>query len=127
MAEKRQEPLSRSSILSIVDLRLAEVQQRLADRKITLQVSDAAKEHLASIGYSSVYGARPLNRAIQNELLNPMAVLLLGNRILEGEVAKVGFDGPSNRLVIEPNHDAPADGTDMVLDDDIDIEELEMD
>jgi ATP-dependent Clp protease ATP-binding subunit ClpB len=92
--------------MKIVDVRLKEVQERLAQRKMTLDIDDAAKSYLGSVGYSPNYGARPLNRAIQSELLNPLSVLILEDRIRDGETVKVGFDGPHNRLVIVPNHDA---------------------
>ena len=115
-------------MLKIVDIRLKEVQDRLADRKMTLQLDDAAKNYLMSIGYSPAYGARPLNRAIQNELLNPLSVLILADRVREGEIIKVRFDGPHNRLQIVPNHEASADSMDVDYDadaDDIEIEEMD--
>jgi ATP-dependent Clp protease ATP-binding subunit ClpA len=109
-----------------VDIRLKEVEERLADKKITLQVNEAAKGYLASVGYSPTYGARPLNRAIQSELLNPMSVLLLSDRIQDGEVVCVEFDGPHNRLQIIPNHEGQ-DGMDIddYDNDDIEIEEMD--
>ncbi|KIY52722.1 hypothetical protein FISHEDRAFT_34541 [Fistulina hepatica ATCC 64428] len=118
--------LSRKHILKIVDLRLKEIEERLADRKITLNIEPAAKQYLMSVGYSPQYGARPLNRAIQNELLNPLSVMLLSDRVRDGEVVRVGFDGPHNRIIIIPNHegqdvDMDVDG----LDDDIEIEEMD--
>jgi ATP-dependent Clp protease ATP-binding subunit ClpA len=86
--------------MRIVDLRLKEVQVRLSDRKMTLQMDGEAKDYLAARGYSPVYGARPLNRTIQTELLNPLSVMLLSERVRDGEVVRVGFDGPRNRLQI---------------------------
>lgn len=93
---------------SIVDIRLKEIQQRLAAKKITLELDLPAKQYLASIGYSPVYGARPLNRAMSTELLNPLSLMILQERIRDGEVCRVTFDGPQNRLVIRPNHDPAA-------------------
>lgn len=81
-----------------------------------------------SVGYSTNYGARPLNRAIQSELLNPLSVMLLSDRIRDGETVYVQFDGPHNRLHILPNHkgNTDMDGMDIdVDDDDIDIEEVD--
>jgi len=98
--------LSIDNVASIVDIRLREVQQRLSTKKITLHLDKEAKQYLASIGYSPIYGARPLNRAIQHELLNPLSMLLLEERIRDGEKCLVTFDGPHNRLVIHPNHKA---------------------
>ena len=115
--------------MRIIDLRLAEVQQRLADRKMSLAIDDEAKNYLVSIGYSTTYGARPLNRAIQTELLNPLSVMLLADRVRDGEVVRVGFDGPRNRLLIHPNHEGnDADAMDLDYDDDdgdIEIEEMD--
>lgn len=113
---------------SIIDIRLKEVEDRLSDRKITLDLDDSAKNFLLSSGYSPQYGARPLNRAIQSELLNPLSVYLLSGRILPNETAKVRFDGPRNRLYIVPNH-APTSGDGMDVDedfdDDIEVEEMD--
>ena len=97
---------------------------------MTLKVSPEAKEYLASIGYSPIYGARPLNRAIQTELLNPLSVLILENAVRDGESIDVQFDGPRNRLFIKPNHhsERPVNGMDVDwddADDDIEIEEMD--
>ncbi|KAF8622472.1 hypothetical protein AX15_006988 [Amanita polypyramis BW_CC] len=122
--------LSGKDILKIVDLRLKEVQDRLRDRQITHDVDEEAKNYLVSIGYSPQYGARPLNRAIQSELLNPLSIMLLSGQILDGEVARVRFDGPHNRLCIIPNHESisgqewmDVDAEDMA--DQIEIEEMD--
>ncbi|KAJ7932404.1 P-loop containing nucleoside triphosphate hydrolase protein [Mycena leptocephala] len=118
--------LSRKNVLKIVDIRLKEVEERLADRKITLDVDAAAKAYLVSVGWSPQYGARPLNRAIQTELLHPLSRMLLSDRVRESEVVRVHFDGPSNRLVIVPNHDGDAMDVDYEDDDDdIEIEEMD--
>ncbi|EIN13756.1 hypothetical protein PUNSTDRAFT_58027 [Punctularia strigosozonata HHB-11173 SS5] len=120
--------LSRRNVMKIIDIRLKEVQERLATRKITLVLDDEAKNYLVSMGYSPTYGARPLNRAIQQELLNPLSVLILSDRIRDGEVVNVRFDGPHNRLRIVPNHEAAAGMDEMDVDDwDDDIEVEEMD
>lgn len=119
--------LSRKNIYKIVDIRLREVQQRLAERKMALNLTDEAKEYLASIGYSPVYGARPLNRAIQQELLNPLSILILENAVRDGEIIDVKFDGPHNRLFIAPNHEREMQDTGMDVDWDNDIEIEEMD
>ena len=94
-----------------------------------IELSDEAKQYLVSSGYSPAYGARPLNRAIQTELLNPLSVMLLSEQILPGETIQVKFDGPHNRLVIIPNHEGsgsdPMDVDWNDVDDDIDIEEMD--
>ncbi|KAI0052894.1 hypothetical protein FA95DRAFT_1601578 [Auriscalpium vulgare] len=120
--------LSRNNIVKIIDIRLKEVQERLVDRKITLDIDDEAKNYLVSSGYSPVYGARPLNRAIQTELLNPLSVMLLADRVRDGEVVHIGFDGPRNRLAIQANHEGQdVEDMDVDYDDDDDIEIEEMD
>jgi ATP-dependent Clp protease ATP-binding subunit ClpA len=112
----------------IVDLRLKEVEDRLSDRKITLQIDAEAKNYLAARGYSPVYGARPLNRAIQTELLNPLSVMLLADRVRDGEVVRVGFDGPHNRLRIFANHEGiDVEGMDVDNSDEDNLEIEEMD
>jgi len=79
-----------------------------------------------SMGYSTAYGARPLNRAIQSELLNLLSVMLLSDRIQEGEMIRVRFDGPRNRLNVLPNHEGKAvDAMDVDFDDGIEIEEMD--
>jgi ATP-dependent Clp protease ATP-binding subunit ClpA len=119
--------LSRKNIMHIVDLRLKEVEDRLLDRKITLQIDEEAKNYLAARGYSPVYGARPLNRAIQTDLLNPLSVMLLADRVRDGEVVRVGFDGPCNRLHIYANHEGTEiDGMDVDYgDEELHIEEMD--
>ncbi|KAI0814981.1 P-loop containing nucleoside triphosphate hydrolase protein [Irpex lacteus] len=121
--------LSRRNVLKIVDLRLAEVQERLEDRKMKVVLDEEAKQYLVSIGYSPQYGARPLNRAIQTELLNPLSVMILSEQVLPGETIQVRFDGPHNRLAILPNHEGnqsemmDVDWNDV--EDEIDIEEMD--
>ncbi|KAI0348072.1 hypothetical protein BDW22DRAFT_1365491 [Trametopsis cervina] len=120
--------LSRRNVLKIVDLRLAEVQERLEDRKMKIVLDDEAKQYLVSMGYSPQYGARPLNRAIQTELLNPLSVMILSEQVLPGEAIRVCFDGPHNRLVIIPNHEGSQNDMDVDwndVEDDIDIEEMD--
>lgn len=73
--------LSRDIMTSIVDIQLRGLQKMLADRHMVLELDDAAKKHLADVGYDPSYGARPLKRVIQKELQNPLA-----NAIIEGKV-----------------------------------------
>lgn len=121
--------MSRKNIAKIVDIRLKEVQERLADKKMTIDLDKDAKNYLASIGYSPIYGARPLNRAVQTELLHPLSIMILEGAVQDGEAVKVRFDGPHNRLYIVPNHKVtrPADGMDVDDYDDEDVEIEEMD
>ncbi len=68
-------------IKKIVEIQLEQLSARLADRRISLELTDAAKTQIATAGYDPVYGARPLKRAIQREVLNPLA-----KRVLDGSV-----------------------------------------
>jgi ATP-dependent Clp protease ATP-binding subunit ClpB len=72
--------LSLDHIKMIVDIQLGKLRDLLADRKMNLELTDAAREAIAREGFDPVYGARPLKRALQREVQNPLAV-----RILEGE------------------------------------------
>ena len=111
-----------------MDIRLKEVQDRLVERKMTLQIDEDAKDFLCASGYSPIYGARPLNRAIQSDLLNPLSVMILSDRVRDGETVRVTFDGPHNRLAIIPNHAGSNMDVDMDDDlyvDDIDVEEMD--
>ncbi|KAJ7597031.1 P-loop containing nucleoside triphosphate hydrolase protein [Mycena floridula] len=118
--------LSSKHVLKIVDIRLQEIQARLADRKITLDVDEASKSHLASVAYSPTYGARPLDRELRKSLLNPLAVMILGERVRDGEVVRIRFDAPHNRLHIIPNHSAEGpESMDVDSEDDIEIEEMD--
>jgi ATP-dependent Clp protease ATP-binding subunit ClpA len=123
--------LSRADIVKIVDVRLAEIQRRLDDngRKIRLVLDDHAKEWLAQAGYSPSYGARPMSRLIQTEILNPLSKLLLQARVRDGESVHVTADFKKNRLVVVPNHavdvSLPDDSEDEEDGMDIEIEEMD--
>ncbi|CEP23193.1 clpB [Cyberlindnera jadinii] len=93
--------LSKDVLRSIVDIRLEEVQERLVDKRITLNLTDAAKDWLTENGYDSLYGARPLNRLIQKRLLNPMAIYMLKGQIRNNETVTV--DVKDGELDIIPN------------------------
>jgi ATP-dependent Clp protease ATP-binding subunit ClpB len=72
----------------IVDIQLGRLLKRLAAQKITLELSDAAKLHVAREGYDPVYGARPLKRAIQRSLLDPLSLEILAGNFREGDLIK---------------------------------------
>jgi ATP-dependent Clp protease ATP-binding subunit ClpB len=93
------EPLTREQLSEIVELQLGRLRQRLAERKIELEVTDAAKELIAEEGWDPAYGARPLKRAIQRLLENPLALDLLEGRFSEGDVVRV--DAREGELVFE--------------------------
>lgn len=83
--------LSRSDLARIVDIQLAHLRRLLAERKITLELTEAAKLHLAEIGYDPTFGARPLKRVIQRELQDPLALRLLQGDFKEGDTIRVDF------------------------------------
>jgi ATP-dependent Clp protease ATP-binding subunit ClpB len=82
-------PLSRADILRIVDLQLDRLARTLAERKLGIEVTREAREFLANQGYDPVYGARPLKRAIQRLLQNPIALELLEGHYHDGDVVRV--------------------------------------
>lgn len=77
-------PLTQSQIARIVDLQMARLRRRLEDRKVELEMTDAAKTFVAEAGYDPVYGARPLKRYIQNYVETPLARKLVGGEIRDG-------------------------------------------
>jgi len=81
--------LSQEDLARIVDLQVAHVRQRLADRNITVRITDKAKRHLASDGYDPIYGARPLKRLIQREIENPLARKILAGEFTDGDAIEV--------------------------------------
>ncbi|KAI5115116.1 hypothetical protein M0805_006985, partial [Coniferiporia weirii] len=96
--------LSRASILQVVDLRLADVAERVRDRRISLDVDDAARQWLADRGYSDVYGARAIARVVRSEVLFPLAQRLLNGTIRNGDVVNVRVSGDGKNLDIRENH-----------------------
>ena len=82
-------PLGESQLTHIVDLRLKDLEKLLADRKITLELTDAARTAIFKAGYDRAYGARPLKRAIQRLVQDPLAMRILDGRILHGDHIKV--------------------------------------
>jgi ATP-dependent Clp protease ATP-binding subunit ClpB len=87
------ERLGRDRILAIVDIQLALLARRLADRKIELEVSKEAKAFLAEAGFDPLFGARPLKRSIQSLLQNSLATEILAGRVKDGQKVKVGVRG----------------------------------
>ncbi|MGB5332158.1 MAG: ATP-dependent chaperone ClpB [Woeseiaceae bacterium] len=83
-------PLSRKHIREIVDIQLSYLYARLADRDIGIHLSDAARDKLADAGFDPVYGARPLKRAIQQQVENPLAQEILQGKFKPGDVIEVG-------------------------------------
>ena len=83
-------PLGREHIRKIVDIQLGYLHERLADREIDIRLSDAARDKLADAGFDPVYGARPLKRAIQQQVENPLAQAILQGHFKPGDVIEVG-------------------------------------
>lgn len=101
--------LTRREIRRIVDVRVGEIQRRLQsnDRSVHIQCSDEVKDYLGRAGYSPAYGARPLQRLIEKEVLNRLAVLILRGAVRDGETAHVVMrDG---RVEVLPNHEEELD------------------
>jgi ATP-dependent Clp protease ATP-binding subunit ClpB len=85
-------PLTREQLGQIVEIQLERLRHLLADRKITLELTDAARTQLAEEGYDPVYGARPLKRVIQQRIQNPLALKLLQGEFREGDTIVVDVD-----------------------------------
>jgi ATP-dependent Clp protease ATP-binding subunit ClpC len=83
------QPLSREEIRQIVELELVGVRKQLASQEITLDVTIEAKDYIASVGYDSNFGARPLARSIQNEIADPLAEMLLQGKFHPGDTVRV--------------------------------------
>jgi ATP-dependent Clp protease ATP-binding subunit ClpB len=86
-------PLQRDEIRVIVELQLERLSDRLAESGLSLSVSDAAIDEIASVGYDPTYGARPLKRVIQRQIQNPLATALLRNAYEEGSTVYVDYNG----------------------------------
>ncbi|WP_290885239.1 ATP-dependent chaperone ClpB [Arenimonas sp.] len=86
-------PLGREQIQSIARIQTAYLSKRLADRQIRLEIDDAALALLGNVGFDPVYGARPLKRAIQQQLENPLAQKILAGEFGQGDTVKVTADG----------------------------------
>jgi ATP-dependent Clp protease ATP-binding subunit ClpB len=91
-------PLTMTELRKIVELQLLQVQKLVADKNITLEFTDEAKERLAAIGYDPSYGARPLKRIIQKYVINTLSEKLLSGSVVEGDTVEIGTN---NRGMIE--------------------------
>ena len=84
--------LQREELTTIVDLQLDRVRKRLAKQGLALALTEEAKEYLGNQGYDPVYGARPLKRAIQHHLLDPLSLDVLDGKFSEGDVIQADVD-----------------------------------
>jgi len=91
--------LSRDDLREIVDIQLGHLRERLTDRRLTLEVTEAAADLIAELGYDPVYGARPLKRVIQKEIADPLAIALLEGRYEEGSIVTV--DAKNGTLLLQ--------------------------
>jgi len=94
--------LSTEELSRIVDLQVARLGRRLADRRLTLQVTSGAREWLAMTGFDPVYGARPLRRLIQSAIGDQLARALLSGEIVDGDQVLVDLDPASDALTVRP-------------------------
>ncbi len=91
-------PLGKEQLSKIVELRLEDLRRLLADRKISLELTPKAKEFVFTNGYDPVYGARPLKRAIQRLIQDPLALKILDGEVLHGDHITVDVDSKSKQL-----------------------------
>ena len=93
-------PLNQKHILQIIEFQLKEIAKRLSERAISLKVTPATKKFLSEKGYDPVFGARPLKRALQKEVLDRLALMMI-----KGEIAQessLEIDAKSGRVVLRP-------------------------
>ncbi|KAK3082245.1 Heat shock protein hsp98 [Coniosporium uncinatum] len=119
--------LTKREIRKIVDVRMSEIQKRLLanGRNVRIETTNEVRDYLGSAGYSPAYGARPLARLIEKEVLNRMAVLILRGSIRDGETARVELEG--GHVQVLPNHGDSDDeeGDSEMYDEDDAVAELE--
>lgn len=96
------EPLTRAQLAQIVRIQVEHMGERLEDRRITLSVTDAAREWLAEHGYDPAYGARPLRRLVQTEIGDRLARLLLAGEVKDGETVVVSVAEDGQALTVTP-------------------------
>jgi ATP-dependent Clp protease ATP-binding subunit ClpB len=94
-------PLGKEHLVKIIELRLEDVRRLLADRKISLELTDAAKDLLFTQGFDPNFGARPLKRAIQKLVQDPLALKILDGEVLHGDHLVVDADKKTGKMVFE--------------------------
>ena len=93
-------PLEMAQIRSIASIQLQELAKRVAERHLTLEVTDKAKEYIATQGYDPHYGARPLKRTIQRLIQDPLALMLLAGKFSDGDSCRVDLAEDGQGLTI---------------------------
>ncbi len=121
------DPLTTAELSRIVDLLVAALTKRLADRRIELKVTDAAREWLSLTGYDPAYGARPLRRLVQKEIGDRLAKALLAGEVRDGDAVLVDRDAAADELMLvtprrgvqwafDGSEDADPGGDDDIID-----------
>jgi ATP-dependent Clp protease ATP-binding subunit ClpB len=95
-------PLGHSQLEAILELRLAEVGKLLEDRQISLELTPSARELILASGSDVAYGARPLKRALQRMVQDPLAIKILNGEILHGAHVRIDVDRKLDKLSFEP-------------------------
>jgi ATP-dependent Clp protease ATP-binding subunit ClpB len=95
-------PLGNAQMSKILDLRLNELRKMLEDRAISMELTESARQLILATGSDAAYGARPLKRALQRMIQDPLAIKILDGEILHGAHVKVDVDRKSNQLKFEP-------------------------
>jgi ATP-dependent Clp protease ATP-binding subunit ClpB len=95
-------PLGHTQMNSILELRLNDLRKLLADRQISLELTEPARQLILAAGSDAAYGARPLKRALQRMVQDPLAIKILDDEILHGAHVRIDADRNSNQLRFEP-------------------------
>jgi len=95
-------PLGAAQMTQILELRLNEVRKLLEDRQISLELTEPARQLILAAGSDAAYGARPLKRALQRMIQDPLAIKILNGEVLHGAHVRIGVDRKTNQLKFEP-------------------------
>ena len=95
-------PLGAAQMAQILDLRLVEVSKMLEERQISLELTEPARQLILAAGSDAAYGARPLKRALQRMIQDPLAIKILNGEVLHGTHVRIGVDRATNQLKFEP-------------------------
>jgi ATP-dependent Clp protease ATP-binding subunit ClpB len=101
-------PLGREQLVKIIELRLEDLRRLLAERKISLELTDAAKDLLFTEGFDPSFGARPLKRAIQKLIQDPLALKILDGEVLHGDHVVVDADAGKIKFTVSERVREPA-------------------
>jgi ATP-dependent Clp protease ATP-binding subunit ClpB len=95
-------PLGHAQLSQILEMRLNDLRRLLEDRAISLELTESARQLILAAGSDAAYGARPLKRALQRMVQDPLAIKILNGEILHGSHVRIDADRNSNQLVFEP-------------------------